>query len=168
MTNFNLSLLLALAASFSLPACAAGNAKQGQVDARGFMQTAAKKGGSGVDVAYRIDGRVQPNVPVRITVEFRNVNAPDGATAAFAAEAPLVLAGPSSLNLAAGQTGNATLTVSAPADGTYFVNVTTRQSDRPSVVSIPVTVGAGGVRLQKQGTEQTSPSGEKVISLPSR
>jgi hypothetical protein len=168
MVKLKLSLLFVLAAWFSLSACAAGNSKQGNVDQRGFVQTSAKKGGSGVDVAYRIDGRPQPNTPVRITVEFKNVNAPDGASATFAAEAPLVLAGPSTLTLASGQTASTTLTVTAPADGTYFVNVTTRQAGRPTTVSIPVTVGAGGVRLQKQGTVQTTPSGEKVISLPSK
>jgi|SRR5687768_11213301 len=159
--------LLALATSFSLAACA-DTAKQKKVDSRGFMQTAAKKGGSGVDVAYRIDGVPRPNAPVRITVEFKNVNAPDGASATFAAEAPLVLAGPSTLTLASGQTASTTLSVTAPADGTYFVNVTTRQAGRPTTVSIPVTVGAGGVQLQKQGTVQTAPNGEKVISLPSK
>jgi hypothetical protein len=146
--------LLALATSFSLAACA-DTAKQKKVDSRGFMQTAAKKGGSGVDVAYRIDGVPRPNAPVRIAVEFKNVNAPDGASATFAAEA-------------SGQTASTTLTVTAPADGTYFVNVTTRQAGRPTTVSIPVTVGAGGVQLQKQGTVQTAPNGEKVISLPSK
>ena len=161
-------MLCLVSACFSVSACAAGTTKEGKPDARGFVQTSAKKGGSGVDVAYRIDGRPQPNTPVRITVEFKNVNAQDGATAAFSAEAPLVLAGPSSLALASGQTSSTTLTVTAPADGTYFVNVTTRQAGRPSVISIPVTVGAGGVRLQKQGTVQTMPNGEKVISLPSR
>jgi hypothetical protein len=168
MTNSNLLMFVALATSLSLPACAAGNAQHGNVDARGFLQSSAKKGGSGVDVAYRVDGRPQANSPVRIAVEFKNVNAPGGATAEFSAEAPLTLAGPSTLTLAPGQTTSTTLTVAAPADGTYFVNVTTRQSGRPSVISIPVTVGAGGVQLQKQGTVQTAPNGEKVISLPSK
>ena len=161
-------MLCLLAACLSVSACAAGTTKQGKADARGFVQTSAKKGGSGVDVAYRVEGTAQPNVPVRITLEFGNVNAPDGATASFAAEAPAVIAGPTSLSLAPGQRGSTSLTLTAPADGTYFVNVTTTQAGRPSVVSIAVKVGAGGVRLQKQGTVQTMPNGEKVISLPSR
>jgi len=69
-------------------------------------------------------------------------------------EAPAALAGPSTVSLMPGQTGSASLSVTGPADGTYFVNVT--------------KVGAGGVRLEKQGAEQTMPGGEKVISLPSK
>ena len=157
-------MLCLISACFSVSACAAGATK---ADARGFVQTSAKKGGSGVNVAYRVDGSGQPNVPVQVTVEFSGVRAPGGATASFAAEAPAVLNAPG-LTLSPGQRHSTTLTVTAPADGIYFVNVTTVQDGRPSVVSIPLKVGTGGVRLQKQGTVQTMPSGEKVISLPSK
>ena len=36
------------------------------------------------------------------------------------------------------------------------------------VVQIPVKVGAGAARLEKQGTVETTPSGERVISLPAK
>jgi hypothetical protein len=167
MDKPKLSFLFVLAAALSLPACA-DTVKQRKVDSRGFVQTAAKKGGSGVKVAYRIENAGQPNAPVQVTLEFSGVSAPEGATASIAGEAPALVSAPASLALAAGQTRSVNVTLTAPNDGTFFINVTTVQSGRPSVVQVPVRIGAGGVKLQKQGTEQTTPGGERVISLPSK
>jgi hypothetical protein len=48
------------------------------------------------------------------------------------------------------------------------VNVITTQAGRSSIVQIPVKVGAGAAKREKQGTVQTAPSGERVISLPAK
>jgi hypothetical protein len=138
------------------------------VDARGFAHTTAKRGGSGVNVAYRIEGAAQPNVPARITVELSGVTAREGATAAFSAEEPAWLHGAAALSLRPNQTNAASLEFTAPSDGMYFINVTTTQAGRSSIVQIPIKVGAGAARLEKQGTVQTTPSGEQVISLPAK
>ena len=159
-------LLTALAFALSAGiACAAGTPR-GKVDERGFVQIDTKKSGSGVRVAYRIDGEPQPGVPATMTVEFRGINAPAGAIASFGTEEPAVLTGPSTLKLKPGPPQSATVALTAAQDGIYFVNVTTTQAGRSSVVSIPVKVGAGGRRLERPGTVEITPSGERVISLP--
>ena len=160
-----LSMLVGLS---SVSACTAGTPAPLKADARGFAHTTAKRGGSGVTVAYRIEGAAQPNVPARITVELSGVTAQEGATASFSAEEPAWLHSAAALTLRPHQTNSASLEVTAPADGMYFVNVTTTQAGRSSVVQIPVKVGAGAAKLEKQGTVQTTPSGERVISLPAK
>jgi len=159
-------LLFPLVALFGFSACVAGTPKQSTVDDRGFAHVAAKKGGSGVNIAYRIEGVPQANVPTRITLEFSGISAPDGAIASFAAEEPAVLTSGSTLTLGPKQTQTTSVLVTATEDGMYFVNVTTLQAGRSSVMSIPVKVGAGELRLEKHGTVETTPSGERVISLP--
>jgi hypothetical protein len=159
------SVLLGLS---GVSACTAGTPAPLQADARGFAHTTAKRGGSGVHVAYRIEGAAQPNVPARITVELSGVTAQQGASASFSAEEPAWLRSAAALTLRPNQRHTATLEVTAPADGMYFVNVITTQAGRSSIVQIPVKVGAGAAKREKQGTVQTAPSGERVISLPAK
>lgn len=162
---YPVTLVSALLALFAFSGCAAGTPKQ-KVDQRGLVHAAAKKGGSGVRVAYRIEGMPQANIPTRVVVEFDGISAPDGAIASFSAEDPAVLTGASTLTLNPGEMHSTTVLVTAAEDGVYFLNVTTMQAGRSSIVSIPVKVGAGTPRLEKPGTVETTPSGERVISLP--
>lgn len=166
--SLSVSVLLAMVSLFGVAACGAGAHKESAVDDRGFARATVKKGGSGVSVAYRIEGVPQANVPTSITVEFSGVGESGDALASFSAEEPAVLTSAPSLTISSNQTSVANVLVNAPADGVYFVNVTTRQAGRSSVVSIPVKVGAGTPRLERSGTVQTTPSGEHVISLPSK
>jgi len=161
-----LSLLVSLS---SMSACTAGTPAAQKVDARGFTPTTAKRGGSGVNVAYRIEGAApQPNVPARITVELSGVTALDGAAVSFSAEAPAWLQNARALSVKPNQTSTASLELTAPSDGTYYVNVLTTQAGRSSIVQIPVKVGSGAAKLEKHGREQTTPGGERVISLPAK
>lgn len=167
MAKEKLLLLSMLAGLLSVSACTAGTPAPLKVDPRGFAHTTAKRGGSGVNVAYRIEGAARPNAPARITVELSGVTAPEGASASFSAEAPVWLHS-AAVGLKPNQTNTATLELTAPSDGMYYVNVFTTQAGRSSVVQIPVKVGAGAARLEKQGTVQTTPGGERVISLPAK
>jgi hypothetical protein len=168
MAKERILFLSMLAGLTTVCACTAGTPSPLKVDPRGFAHTAAKKGGSGVSVAYRVEGVAQPNVPAEITVELSGVSTQEGATASFSAEEPARLSGPATLGLRPNQANTAILQVTAPSDGMYFLNVTTTQAGRSSVVQIPVKVGAGTPKLEKQGTVQTTPGGERVISLPSK
>jgi hypothetical protein len=163
--SHRVTVLCALVGLFCCSACTAGTPKP-IVDQRGLVHVAAKKGGSGVRVAYRIEGVPQANVPTTVTVEFSGISAPDGAIASFSAEDPAVLTGVSTLPLKPKQTQSTSVFVTAAEDGVYFLNVTTTQAGRSSVISIPVKVGTGAPKLEKQGTAETTPSGERVISLP--
>jgi len=129
-------------------------------DKRAFVEIAPKRGGSGVRVAYRIEA------PATVIVEFRGVGSPTGASASFSTESPAALAGPTTVKLKPGPAQSATVALTAAQDGIYFVNVTTTQAGRSSVVSIPVKVGAGTRRLERPGAVEITPSGERVISLP--
>ena len=88
MAKEKILLFSVLVGLSSVSACTAGTPAQLKVDAHGFAHTTAKRGGSGVNVAYRIEGAAQPNVPARITVELSGVTAREGATAAFSARSP--------------------------------------------------------------------------------
>ena len=168
MAKQQILFISVLASLTAVSACTAGTPAPLTMDQRGFAHTVAKRGGSGVSVAYRVEGVAQPNVAADITVELGGVSTQQGATASFSAEEPARLSGPATLSLKPNQTNTASLQVTAPSDGIYFVTVTTTQAGRSSVVQIPVKVGAGTPKLERQGTVQTTPSGERVISLPSK
>ena len=160
------SVLVGLSA---VSGCSAGTPAPLKADGRGFVQTTAKRGGSGVNVAYRIEGAApQPNVPARITVQLSGVTALEGAAVSFSAEAPAWLQSAAALSVKPNQTSTASLQLTAPSDGTYYVNVLTTQAGRSSIVQIPVKVGSGAAKLEKHGREQTTPGGERVISLPAK
>ena len=171
MAKVKILFVSVLVGLWSLTACTGGTpapVKAGEKDPRGFVQTTAKRGGSGVEVAYRIEGAAQPNVPARITVELRGVTVQQGASVSFSAEQPAWLHSATAASLKPNQTNTATVELTAPSDGMYYVNVLTTQAGRSSVVQIPVKVGAGAPTLEKHGTVETTPGGEQVISLPAK
>lgn len=136
-------------------------------DAEGFVMTHAKKPGSGVSLAYKVSPTAV-GAPVMLTLRFSGVSAPAGARVSIAADPGLAVQGERGLTLAAGAAQEMRLQVSAAADGVYFVNVTTEQAGRAHVTSVPVTVGKGTVKLNKQGALKPAADGEPVVSLPAR
>jgi hypothetical protein len=136
-------------------------------DAEGFVMTHAKKPGSGVSLAYKVPPTAA-GAPVTLTLRFTGVSAPAGARVSIVADPGLAVQGDRSMALAAGAAKELQLQVSAAADGVYFVNVTTEQAGRAHVTSVPVTVGKGAVKLNKQGTVKPAAGGEPVVSLPAR
>lgn len=161
--------LLSLAMTGGAVAADKRLAQDAAADADGFIATRAKKPGSGVTLAYRVEGAVSAKVPTEVTLRFGSVTSPDGATVAVAGTDGLVLAETTSAKLTAhAAQQELRVRVTAPADGVYYLNVTTRQGGRAHVTSVPITVGKGKVKLQKNGSVQTMPNGERVVSLPSR
>jgi hypothetical protein len=63
-----------------------------------------------------------------------------------------------------------TLNIDVPpqADGVHYLDVVTTQAGRTSVQSVPLKVGSGRAALKPEGRPQTTPSGEKIISLPAQ
>ena len=160
--------LAVLLGTLVLPVQAAGRQAEAMApDAEGFTMTKAKKPGSGVSLAYKVPP-ASAGTPVTLTLRFSGVSAPAGARVAVAAEPGLTVQGERSLTLAAGGEQEMRLQVSAASDGVYFVNVTTEQAGRAHVTSVPVTVGKGAVKLNKQGTLKAAAGGEPVVSLPAR
>ncbi len=168
-------LLPASLAALLLVAGTAAQAGKPQLDAvgapgaDGFVATRAKKPGSGVDLAYRIDGTPAAKSPTALTLRFTGVSAPEGARVTITAPDGLSIDGQRQRTLsAAAAAQEMRLAVTAAADGVYYVNVTTEQAGRSHVTSVPVTVGKGQLKLQKNGNVQTMPNGERVVSMPSR
>ena len=162
--------VLAAPAGFAQPA-GQGTARQVErmaaPDAEGFVMTHAKKPGSGVSLAYKV-APAAVGAPVTLTLRFSGVSAPAGARVSIVADPGLAVQGDRGLTLAAGAAQELQLQVSAAADGVYFVNVTTEQAGRAHVTSVPVTVGKGALKLNKQGTVKPAAGGEPVVSLPAR
>lgn len=136
-------------------------------DTEGFVMTHAKKPGSGVSLAYKVLPTAV-GAPATLTLRFTGVSAPAGARVSIAADTGLAVQGERAMTLAAGTAPELQLQVSAAADGVYFVNVTTEQAGRAHVTSVPITVGKGAVKLNKQGTVKPAAGGEPVVSLPAR
>lgn len=134
----------------------------------GFANAAAKKGGSGVAVSYRIDGTPRAGGVANLVLQFSGITDPQGATIELSAEAPASLEGNKSIRLAPGSNDLANVAVNVPKDGVYFLNVFSQQGGRSAATSIPIQVGAGQAVMEKQGTGQVTKDGERVRSMPSK
>lgn len=136
---------------------------------RTWVPLPRKHGGSGVQVRYNAPATTQPGTPVTVRVQFGTVTK-DGATARFRLPAGMSFVGvdPGSVALPRGGNTEVELRVLPSADGLHYINVFTVQGGRTSAQSIPVKVGSGQRALKPNGMVQTTPSGEKVISLPSQ
>jgi hypothetical protein len=132
----------------------------------GWQRTAFKPHGSGVEVAYVAPPRLAPGQTGTVRLHFGGVTAADGAIASVrdpVSGRTLLL-----LHVASGEPREVDFAYTAPADGMQFLDVTTVQAGRTSVVSIPVPVGSGKLVLKSAGKLSISASGERVISMPSR
>lgn len=142
-----------------------------------LVLASSKHNGTGVVLRYGVPATVQPGQTGNVTLLLSNITAPEGAQVRVVAESPslrVVPAGGTAMRqleqattLSAGEAHQMDLQVSADTDGMYFVNVFVSQQGRSSAYSIPVKVGRGTLKLKQEGTAQTTPSGEKIISLPS-
>jgi hypothetical protein len=70
--------------------------------------------------------------------------------------------------LARGATRTIDLLVTAPADGAHHLTVVMSQGGRSSVSAVPLKVGTGAVSRKTEGKVETTPSGERVISMPAK
>jgi hypothetical protein len=165
-----LSLVACAQASGSAdtPDTAAGKAALSAAKARkdGFTPLAAKKGGSGVDMAYRIEGT--PAVGSPLTIRVTMASSAD-AQVTLRADDGLTLNRPDQvLTALAGQTAEYTITVVPQAEGRFYLNLFSEAAGRGSATSIAVQVGKGAVQLKPAGNVQVLPSGERVISVPAQ
>jgi hypothetical protein len=169
-----LATLCAAACSFSVAAfaCAEGNHKTaGTTSSKKtpWVKLAQKHNGSGVQVRYNVPASLQAGQPSTVRLQFNAVSDAAGAVAEIKAPAGVTLTGAAGpLTLPQGRATTVALQATAAADGQYFVDVLTTQGGRTSVQSIPLQVGNAKPQLKATGKPETTPSGEKVISLPSQ
>ena len=135
-----------------------------------WVHVASKHNGSGVRLAYSVPS-MQPGRTSTVQLQFSGVQGADARVEWRAPEGASVtsaVAGSSTgVALPRGQVTTLTLDVTPTADGMAYLDVFTTQNGRGSAQSVPLKVGSGKVFLKREGTLQTMPSGEAVISLPS-
>ena len=135
-----------------------------------WVHVASKHNGSGVRLAYSVPS-MQPGRTSTVLLRFSGVQGDDARVEWRAPEGASVtsaVAGSSTgMALPRGQVTTLTLDVTPAADGMAYLDVFTTQNGRGSAQSVPLKVGSGKVFLKREGTLQTMPSGEAVISLPS-
>jgi hypothetical protein len=137
-----------------------------KVNSHGFTSMAAKKGGSGVDMAYRIEGT--PEVGKPLTIRIQMTSPVDAQAQVSAAEGLTLDASSKTMASPAGQSTEHTVVVVPQALGRFYLDVFTQAAGRASASAIPIQVGKGAVQNKLTGTTQTMPNGERVISVPSQ
>ncbi len=127
---------------------------------------ASKKGGAGVDIAYRLEGT--PAVGKPLTVHIQMFSRMD-AHATLQAGEGLQLAAPAQvMHSLAGVRSEHIATVVPQAEGRFYLSVFSNARGRSSVSAIAVQVGKGTVQLKPSGKVQVMPSGERIISVPAQ
>lgn len=159
-----------------LPACAdrapPSAADVSSATSRAAMKPAAprKSNGSGIGVHFRIEGVARLGEALPVALSFDGVTDPTGARVRFTADPGLTLpsayAGEFPLQVGASA---ATLTVPVVpmSEGVAYLHVFTTQHGVTSVSSVAVQVGKTGA-LKPQGDLKSTPSGDKILSIPVR
>lgn len=133
-----------------------------------------KTNGSGVVLKYSAPEAIKPGETATVKLQFSNVQAAAGARLEVRASDPAVkvvieggtVTGP--VTMARGSFREMEVQVSAAVDGLYYLSVFTTQDGRFTATSIPLRVGSAESKQKVQGKVQTTPSGEKVVSLPGK
>jgi hypothetical protein len=128
-----------------------------------FTKLEAKTNGSGVSVAYRIEGTPVVGNPVTIRLQ---VSSSADAQLAFRSNEGLSLITPDLIEAPAGANSEYTVTVVPAAEGRFYLNVFSIANGRPSASAIAVQVGNKAVQFKPAGKVMESSSGERVISVP--
>lgn len=132
----------------------------------GFTSLPSKKGGSGVDIAYLIEGTPAVGSPLTIRIQTAS---PFNAQTTLRAGEGLLLSEPDQLlQSQAGQRAEHTVTVVPQAEGRFYLNVFSVANRRGGAAAIAVQVGKGTVQLKQSGKVQVMPSGERIISVPAQ
>ncbi|MBL8287063.1 MAG: hypothetical protein JNL85_03685 [Rubrivivax sp.] len=122
------------------------------------------KPGSGVSVTPVVPSRIGIGETVSVRLRLAGVSAADGATVEVRDPATkLTLL---STQLAQGEQRTIDLPYTGRSDGMQYLDVITTQGGRSSVLSVPLAVGSGQLRLKTEGERRTTADGEAVISLP--
>ncbi len=148
---------------------AAGQAvlKASKARKEGFTPMVAKKGGSGISMAYRIEGTPEVGKPLTVRLQMQS---PVDAQATMNAGEGLKLQGAQQPMLSpAGQSTEHTVVVVPQAEGRFYLNVFSSASGRGSASAIAIQVGKeAAVQSKRAGNVQTMSNGERVISVPAQ
>lgn len=129
-----------------------------------WQSVSGKHTGSGVVLRYAVPDKMAVGEAVTLRLQLSGVTAPDGATVEVrdrAARALLL-----TQQLSAGEERTIEIPYTGRTDGMQFLDVTTTQAGRLTVVSVPLRVGTGELRLKPEGQRRATAGGDAVISLP--
>lgn len=180
-TKLRLHLIAAAACMIGSALVAAPARADAQTPAAAPASAAAKKtqwvklprkhNGSGVQLNYSVPAGLQAGQTIAVQLQFSGITQDDASVEIKApAGVGLVAASgslPARMALPRGRATALTLQVTPAADGLQYLRVFSSQGGRSTVQLIPLKVGTGQVQLKSNGAAQTTPTGEKVISLPS-
>jgi hypothetical protein len=128
---------------------------------------------SGVTLRYRESGTVKSGQTATVSLVLAGITAAEGAQIEIKTSDPamVVLRDGNPVNapifLPAGGQHRMDLTVANAPEGLHYVNIFMTQRGRTSVAGVPVKVGDGQSRQKAEGQLETTPSGERIIVLPS-
>lgn len=138
----------------------------------GHAAIGQKANGSGVKLSANTPKSIAIGQATLVTLSFdavtsdgavANVRAPAGVTVTRADGSPLT-----DIALTRGQAMSVDVMVNAQGDGMQFLDITTTQAGRSSVQSVPLKVGTGKMVLKSNGNVVTTPTGERIVSMPAK
>lgn len=135
-----------------------------------WVTAARKQNGSGVMLRYSVPTVLNAGQTATVQIRFSNVTKND-ASVKVTPPASVTMTGDASVMTGkALPLGSTTLTlqVTPSADGLEYLNVFTTQGGRSSAQSIPLQVGSAKAELKNKNKVETTPEGEKVISMPAK
>jgi hypothetical protein len=168
MKNSTIALGLLIATlAFSAQACPTNTkrvvSKSTKADA-GYTTLAAKDGGAGVVMSYKIEGTPVVGKPLTVSVSMSStVNAETTLTA----DNGLTLQDPAQvMRSVAGQKSQHVITLTPQAEGRFYVNLFSTAEGRSSASSFAVQVGNSQASLKSSAPVQVGPNGERVKVMP--
>jgi len=167
-----LAVLLA-AVGLSTVAIADGNPPHHKAVKQDAWATApSKPSGSGVRLRYEVPARLNVGQTATVRLRFDRVAA-EGARVELKAPPGVTMTlvdggDASGVALPRGRDTTLELRVTPQTDGVHYIDVITTQDGRGGAQSVALKVGTGAPQLKQHGAAQTTPSGEKVISLPAQ
>ncbi len=132
-----------------------------------------KANGTGLVLRYATPDTIKAGQATPLRIELSGASS-EGASVELRASSPDIVVtqdgravqGP--IALARGATHRIDLLVTAPADGAHHLTVVMSQGGRVAVSAVALVVGNGAVVRKTEGKVETTPSGERVISMPAK
>ena len=132
----------------------------------GFTALPVKKGGSGVEISYRLEGTPEPGTPVvvHLTISSRT----DAQVRLRGGEGLVINGSDRVLMSAAGEVTQHRIELTPKAQGRLYLYLESIANGRGSASAIAVQVGKMEAQRKPAGNVQSMPSGERVISVPAK
>lgn len=169
------STLLWMAAATLVPAHADTPLDASKLRAAGSAAVSGVRGktnASGLTLRYSVASGLRAGQTATVQLVISGARAGDASVQLSADSAALRVlkvdgAAPAgSIALAPGAERRIDVEVSASSDGMHYLNAILMQNGRRAATAVPLRVGTGSVSMKREGQVQTTPSGERIISLP--